>query len=494
VVFVYFELMSKSTKKYFIPLFFALSGCGIFDSLSGEVSGSYFGTGLEPSNTDAIPQDVENLSTNLPEAVSLENKFPPIGDQGQYGTCAVWSSGYVLKTALNAIEKNWSAADLAKPSNQTSPKDLWTIIPANKKGSNCNGVAFMYAMEALVESGAASMADVPYDMSKSCDANSSTAKKDPNNKLANYRYIAFNQQLTGAGSKIVGMNEDNFKNYLAKGRPVLIGAIVGDRFMDWSGNSVLSSDYNYDLKRAHGMVLVGYDDSKRAFRARNSWGTNWGDNGSIWIDYDFFLTNFCYEAFVAQNQNSLYDDPESPPVSNATDLLANFAEDYLDPEKPANPRARAFRYYVHNNGSTKILASQRWGIYYMYYNAYNANEYGIIFEGNNMDIEPGRTAVAEMPYEMPNITGNYYLLVYVDPMDVIKENNEDNNFYFITDQLGKPLKFKNGVMQSTPIYSAKVLAKESKPAPVHSVTGLGELNGYTPQEIRTVLNRDKKRQ
>jgi len=179
---------------------------------------------------------------------------------------------------------------------------LWTIIPANKKGSNCDGATFKDAMDALIENGAASMADVPYDMSKSCDASSSTAKKDPNNKLANYRYIAFNQKLTGIGTKIVGMNEDNFKNYLAKSRPVLIGAMVGERFMNWNSSSVLSLDYNYELKSGHGMVLVGYDDSKRAFRVRNSWGTNWGDKGSIWIDYDFFLTNFCYEAFVAQNQ------------------------------------------------------------------------------------------------------------------------------------------------------------------------------------------------
>ena len=45
---------------------------------------------------------------------------------------------------------------------------------------------------------------------------------------------------------------------------------------------------NYRDMYTHAMVLVGYDDSKHAFLAMNSWGSNWGTNGCIWIDYDFF--------------------------------------------------------------------------------------------------------------------------------------------------------------------------------------------------------------
>jgi hypothetical protein len=107
----------------------------------------------------------------------------------------------------------------------------------------------------------------------------------------------------------------------------------------------------------------------------------------------------------------------------------------------------------------------------------------------------GDDYVFEIPYTMPNnITGDYYLVVYADYKDVIKETNEDNNFYYITAENGKPLKFENGVMKSKPSNktASSVLAKRARPAPAHSVVALGELNGYTPQEIKTVLNRDKK--
>ena len=40
-----------------------------------------------------------------------------------------------------------------------------------------------------------------------------------------------------------------------------------------------SRDINHDI------ILVGWDDSKGAWRLRNSWGTNWCDHGYCWIAY-----------------------------------------------------------------------------------------------------------------------------------------------------------------------------------------------------------------
>ena len=36
----------------------------------------------------------------------------------------------------------------------------------------------------------------------------------------------------------------------------------------------------------HAVSLVGFDDSKRAWLIRNSWGTEWGENGFGWISWD----------------------------------------------------------------------------------------------------------------------------------------------------------------------------------------------------------------
>jgi hypothetical protein len=531
-------------KKYvFLPFIFALLACGKhdFDNIlecstieclldGGATILSITGYLAEDENFSNIPQDIMSFAENtssLPRSVSLENKFPPIGNQGQYGTCVAWATGYNLKTALNAIENNWSTSDLARASNQTSPKDLWKSIPSDKKGTNCEGVAQEYAYDALISNGAASMAEVPYSNMGNC---SGTSNGKASNKLANYRKIACNEPLRGLGTKVEGMTVENFKGYLSQGRPVVIGAKLGDRFMRWNSNAIISSDTynNPGMQHAyHAMVLSGYDDSRNAFRVRNSWDTDWGDLGSIWVDYDFFVTKFCTGAFVAQNSTSAAND--NPPSSSGYDLLALLADDYPD-TATTNPRGRAFYYDVLNSGSLPVLASQRWSVLYLYYNAYDANEFEIIFEDyytnefgrlgeygkytqtdalaggfwNYSNVQPGKKAGEaefgkggfDIAYTMPSITGDYYLVVFADAYEDVPEINEDNNFYFITAANGRPLKYNRGVLQSTiaaPVAAtANVLAKKAGiSAPAASVAELGELNGYTPQEIKILIKRSK---
>lgn len=36
----------------------------------------------------------------------------------------------------------------------------------------------------------------------------------------------------------------------------------------------------------HKLVAIGYDDNKQSWLCLNSWGPNWGNNGTIWIEYN----------------------------------------------------------------------------------------------------------------------------------------------------------------------------------------------------------------
>jgi len=508
-----------------------LLNCSDIECVLEESLGILERTGwlADDEKLDSIPQDIADLDTlgsDLPPLKSLEVRFPPIGDQGQYGTCVAWATGYNLKTALNAIDKGWGSADLAKTANQTSPKDLWFIIENSKKGSSCNGTNFEPAMDALITKGASSLSSVPYTNMGNC---SGTSAGNSGNKLANYRKIAYNNALSG-GSGSGGMNVDNFKGYLAQGRPILIGAKLGDRFMRWNNATVISSDTYNDpgMQHAyHAMVLVGYDNSKNAFRVRNSWGPSWGDNGSIWVNYDFFLRSFAFAAFVAQNPAPAVSSQVSQEqLLTGYDLLAANAEDYEDTDATSQLE-RIFTYEIYNSGKETILASSRWTVLYMYYNAFNANDFDIIFEDyytdefgegdgeyfgskardggwwNNADVLPGKRAGEaefgeegfKISYKMPKITGKYYLVVYADAHNKIEESNEDNNFYFLGAEGGKPLEFANGIMLNKPV-SAKILAKKAGgkvEATAKSVQEIGgSPNAYTPEEIKKLVLKSKK--
>lgn len=481
------------------------------------------GTGWlqELEDMDNIPEDITPFDDNtddLSASVSLENKFPPIGNQEQYGTCVVWATGYNLKTALNAIEKGWGAAELANKANQTSPRDLWYNIPAAQKGSGCNGTNFEPALDALIAGGAESLQNSPYNMSN-C---SGTGTGNSGNKLANYRKIA---------SETEGLTPENFKGYLNAGRPIAIGARLGDRFMSWKDNQIISYDTYNDpgMQHAyHAMVLTGYDDGREAFRVRNSWGDAWGDKGSIWVDYTFFCESFCFAAFVAQNVNSVSVGSggiSAGDQSNGYDLMAYSAED----GRPADPDfTNYFSYKVYNSGNVAIPPSMDWTVVYMLYNATDAEEYEVIFEDvytddhgagdgelssstalaggwwNNAAVQPGKMAgEAEygpegfmISYNMPAISGKYYLVVLADAYDVIREVNEDNNFYFITAANGKPLEFVNGEITNMSQSAVKRLSEKlpAKFADTDTQTPVkpGNLNAYTPAEIKTMLLHDKK--
>jgi cathepsin L len=36
----------------------------------------------------------------------------------------------------------------------------------------------------------------------------------------------------------------------------------------------------------HAITIIGWDDAKHAWLLKNSWGSDWGDNGYMWIDYN----------------------------------------------------------------------------------------------------------------------------------------------------------------------------------------------------------------
>jgi len=534
------EKVKKGAIGLLLILFsFSLQSCEQIDDILKILQQIISQTGwlADDEEMDNIPEDIvpfdddDDAPSPAPvrTEVSLEHIFPPIGDQGQYGTCVTWSVGYNLKTALNAIEKGWSESDLRSTSNQTSPKDLWFSIPSGSKGASCNGTNFEPAMDALIAKGAASLSASPYSSLGSCTG---SGVGDSKNKLTNYRKIA---------SETEGLTVSNFKGYLNAGRPIAIGAKLGDRFMEWKSDAIISSDTYLQpgMQHAyHAMVLVGYDDGKNAFRVRNSWGSSWGDKGSIWVDYDFFCRSFCFAAFVAQNVNSISAGTDGAisdnDLSKGYDLLAYSAIDIKDDDYPESSTRRVFTYDIFNSGNKTITPSQKWDVVYMCYNAANAKENEIIFvdyytdefgmgdndEGNgpysvdyalvggwwnNVSVEPGKKAGEaeysntgfEIMYAMPTtLTGKYYLVVMADAYNVIDEVNEDNNFYFITAANGKPLEFENGHIKNMPT-PAKSVEKGFRPerysnTETQTAVKPGNLNAYTPQEIKKMLLHEKK--
>lgn len=460
------------------------------------------------NNNDIIDADEDQSGKK-----SLEQFFPPVINQGLFGTCVCFSTGYNLMTALNAIEKRWTKEDLEKAENQTSPKDLWMQMPLKRsqydlgKNPNCGGSYFETAFEVLQNKGAASLKTVPYQMSNCC--NLEVGVGDANNKIAKWRTIA--TYSTGEG-----MNVDNFKNYLNRNIPVVFGANVGKRFDGWTGSNVYDGTGDHSTPAdGHAMTLVGYDDSKNAFRVRNSWGNTWADKGSIWVDYDYFVNTWCKYAFVAflKDEDEIEDVVVDTTILSGNDIMISYTS---DTEVTGKAGYRKLTFDIFNSGNNIISSGEEWVIAGMLYNAKNAKEHYIIswmfvskeyandvyaianndvLSGNDtytyFRLKPNEKKTTKMQYKLPNnLNGKYYMVLLADVRDDIKEVNKRNNFWFISAEDKEPLLFENGKMMNQP---AMIIPYEDglpEPYSNHLYQTLvkpGNLNTYTPGELKRLI-------
>jgi hypothetical protein len=101
---------------------------------------------------------------------------------------------------------------------------------------------------------------------------------------------------------VTALNFRAIKEHLAKDAPVVIGMMVGGSFMqDMIGQKVWhpnNSDYSQMGFGGHAMCVIGYDDRIEggAFQIMNSWGAEWGTNGTAFVRYSDFR-KFVKEAY-----------------------------------------------------------------------------------------------------------------------------------------------------------------------------------------------------
>jgi len=97
--------------------------------------------------------------------------------------------------------------------------------------------------------------------------------------------------------------------------PVLAGMIVFGDFFSYSGGVYEHPPSEGEsIAGFHAVVLVGYDDAKKALELRNSWGADWGEDGYAWMSYDLVTAG---EYTVTYNGNTI----ETPFFFDAYHLL-----------------------------------------------------------------------------------------------------------------------------------------------------------------------------
>lgn len=250
----------------------------------------------------AQPKASLKRSLYLPPQVDLSSRMPGPADQGKVGACMSYTLGYAT---LGYYLSQQAGAEPGDPATTPSAAFLHDHIHGPGKCLS-TGALFKPALAFLMKSDLAAENEVPG--SAICTASARGPVRRPlDDGVVGYEFILTESVKpdSAAAHKAIAIT----KQKLAEGNPVPIGVQlycddIGpdgscvsnlQSFLEESGDEVYmgSRALSSGWQRAggHAMTLVGYDDTRRAFRVQNSWGADLGDGGRFWMAYDALVAD-----------------------------------------------------------------------------------------------------------------------------------------------------------------------------------------------------------
>jgi C1A family cysteine protease len=222
-----------------------------------------------PDHRDKLYARVHRLPARLPRLVDLRAKCSVIEDQGALGSC----TGNALAGAVEFLEKKSAAARFVDVSRLFIYYNERVIEHSVAEDA---GAMLRDGIKTLVRQGVCSEARWPYVIAK-------FATKPPR---ACYAEAREHQVTAYARLQTV----DEMRACLADGFPFVFGFTVYESF---ESSTVARTGIVPMPKRrervlgGHAVLGVGYDDAKKRFLVRNSWGTGWGMKGYFTMPYGY---------------------------------------------------------------------------------------------------------------------------------------------------------------------------------------------------------------
>jgi cathepsin L len=183
------------------------------------------------------------------------NGVTPVRDQGNCGSCWAFATHGALEGSYAILNKAM-------------------IDSAEQDTLDCSGygdcVGGWWAYQYLIDTGSAKEADYPYVAKKgACN----TGVQRPYKAVA-WGYVDSTVEIPSVAA---------LKKALCEYGPLGVAVAVTTAFQAYK-SGVFNEGSNAEIN--HGVTLVGWDDSKKAWRIKNSWGTGWGESGYMWIAYN----------------------------------------------------------------------------------------------------------------------------------------------------------------------------------------------------------------
>lgn len=281
----------------------------------------------ELNQFERLDDNTYGFSDQIPSNYSLEKYVPMVLEQ-EGGTCVGFSSlYYALSTMYN--QKFGITNFMGKIAHAFDPYFIYSILQSQV--NHCDDGLVMYkAAELLSKVGAKKMFFPPY---LTCN---STWNENMINDVVNLT-VPYNLK----DFYIVDLENPDLIEFLKKvvyyDIPVVTGFSITDSMYPRSASNPKGVDSDGlwspseidGLVGGHAMTVIGFDDYRYggAFRVVNSWGSDYGDEGFIWIKYDDF-SKYAVEAYVFELNTNISENSRTSKIQMQTENYTRFQGDF----------------------------------------------------------------------------------------------------------------------------------------------------------------------
>ncbi len=242
----------------------------------------------------ALPPQIDLAATPAPAP------YDPPWQQGELGACGPFAAAAdVVYAALrqdlieapplpSTLFVYWVTRYLMGTVQQDSGVDNRTMLRAIAKFGWCDEQTWPYGQ------------DYRKQPPKACFDQAASRKIQ--------EYLAVPQQI------------DQMRGCLAGGDPFILGFSVYESLesdaVDATGVVPMPSRSDRQVG-GHDVLVVGYDDARRCFKFRNSWGSKWGQGGYGWIPYAYAIDPQLAADFWTVRHSALSPGGPKPPLPSA---------------------------------------------------------------------------------------------------------------------------------------------------------------------------------
>lgn len=231
------------------------------------------------------PKDLRDISMGLvlppiplPNEIDYAVRMTPVRSQGDEGTCVAFASVVGVKEYQDSKEYKKTLA--------LSPRYIYNLCKKNDGIPGEEGTYPRVAMKMLLKYGTPPEGYWPYKPHQTDKAKTGAAKEAIKYRVKAYArlksHIEMRRSLVINGPFLAGV--DVYESWFADkvSRTGLI-PMPGRRELYQGG---------------HAICMVGYDEKKKLFKFKNSWGTVWGDRGYGYLPYAYMIDH-CLDAWSA---------------------------------------------------------------------------------------------------------------------------------------------------------------------------------------------------